>query len=116
MNRKKARKSGSPDTDFTGNRTELLGCLWKVQNKHGYIRPEDISACSLALDISAIEVEGVVSFYHFFTRQPPGKFTIYLNRSIVSECKGFERVKEAFEMATGATIGGVDPSGQFGLF
>ena len=116
MNRKKARKSASPDTDFTGNRTELLGCLWKVQNKHGYIRPEDISACSLALDISAIEVEGVVSFYHFFTRQPPGKFTIYLNRSIVSECKGFERVKEAFEMATGATIGGVDPSGQFGLF
>ena len=116
MNRKKARKSGSPDTDFTGNRTELLGCLWKVQNKHGYIRPEDISACSLALDISAIEVEGVVSFYHFFTRQPPGKFTIYLNRSIVSECKGFERIKEAFEMATGATIGGVDPSGQFGLF
>ena len=116
MDRKIARKSGSPDTDFTGNRTELLGCLWKVQNKHGYIRPEDISACSLALDISAIEVEGVVSFYHFFTRQPPGKFTIYLNRSIVSECKGFERVKEAFEMATGATIGGVDPSGQFGLF
>ncbi len=116
MNKEKVSKSGSPNTDFTGNRTELLNCMWKVQNKYGYIRPEDIAACSQALDISAIEVEGVVSFYHFFTRQPPGKFTIYLNRSIVSECKGFERVKEAFEMATGATINGVDPSGQFGLF
>ncbi len=98
------------------NRTELLAHLWTLQNKQGYIRSEDIVACSRALNISYIEVEGVVSFYHFFTRQPSGKFTIYLNRSIVSECKGYERIKEAFEMATGATMGGVDPSGQFGLF
>jgi len=116
LNKTKAKRSGSPISDFTPDRTELLHCLWKVQNKHGYVRPEDIAACSRALDISIIEVEAVVSFYHFFSRQPAGKFTIYLNRSIVSECKGFERIKEAFEMATGATIDGVDPSGQFGLF
>jgi len=94
----------------------LLDYLWSAQNAHGYVRPQDIAAASEALGVSEIEIEGVVSFYHFFHRQPAGKFTIYLNNSPVSECKGFERVKEAFEAATGGKFNGVDPSGQWGLF
>ena len=101
---------------LTLTRPELLDYLWSVQNKHRYIRAEDIDACSRALGISTIEVEGVISFYHFFHRQHAGEFTIYLNNSVVSESKGFERVKEAFEMATGGKFNGVDPSGQWGLF
>jgi [NiFe] hydrogenase diaphorase moiety large subunit len=116
LNGKNIPKADGPAPELILDRTELLDYLWRVQNEHGYIRAEDIAAGSRALGISAIELEGVVSFYHFFTRQPAGKFTIYLNRSIVSECKGFERVKEAFERATGARMNGVDPSGQFGLF
>ena len=116
MSGRRTPGSGDRISDFSADRTDLLDCLWKAQNEHGYIRREDIVACSRALDISAIEVEGVISFYHFFTRRPAGKNTIYLNRSIVSECKGFDRVKDAFETATGATLNGVDPSGQFGLF
>ena len=98
------------------SRVELLDYLWKSQNEHGYVRPEDIQAYSDALGISTIDVQGVVTFYHFLTLQPRGKFTIYLNNSPVAESKGFERVKNAFEMATGTHINGVDPSGQFGLF
>jgi [NiFe] hydrogenase diaphorase moiety large subunit len=98
------------------DRTELLNCLWAFQNQHGYIRDEDVAKCSETFGMSQVEIEGVISFYHFFHRQPAGKFTIYLNNSIVSECKGFDRVKEAFEKETGATFGGLDPSRQFGLF
>jgi [NiFe] hydrogenase diaphorase moiety large subunit len=116
VNRSRTRKPGNPRPEFSLNRTELLDYLWKVQNKHGYIRPRDIASCSRAIGVSAIEIEGVISFYHFFTRYPTGKFTVYLNRSIVSEFKGYERVKEAFEKATGGVFDGVDPSGQFGLF
>ena len=89
------------------SRIELLDFLWAAQNEHGYIRAADIAECARALDISFIEVEGVVSFYHFFSRQPAGRTRIYLNKSIVSECKGFERVREAFEMATERTHGAV---------
>jgi [NiFe] hydrogenase diaphorase moiety large subunit len=109
--RKTPKKTGpAPD------RTNLLNHLWQVQNEHGYIRAVDVQECSRMLDISVIEIEGVISFYHFFHRRPCGDFTIYLNNSIVSECKGFERVKEAFERATGATFGSPDPSGRFGLY
>ena len=116
MNRKKARISGVTEPDLILNRTGLLDYLWKAQNEHGYIRSSDIAACARALNISTIEVEGVISFYHFFTRQPCGQFTIYLNNSPVSESKGYERIREAFEAATGAPFNGVDPSGHFGLF
>ena len=116
MNQKKAPKSGRKKSDLILDRPELLDHLWKVQNEHGYIRAEDIAECSRALGISAIELEGVISFYHFFHRHPAGQFTVYLNNSVVSECKGFERVKEAFEMFTGGKFNGVDPSGQWGLF
>ena len=116
MNRKKAQNSGVPEPGLTLQRTDLLDHLWRVQDEHGYIRPDDIAACGEALGISMIEVEGIISFYHFLTRQPRGRITIYLNNSPVAESKGFERVREAFEMATGAPFNGVDPTGQFGLF
>jgi [NiFe] hydrogenase diaphorase moiety large subunit len=116
LNTKTSSFTASSGSLLSLDRTELLDYLWEVQNTHGYIRAEDIEVCSRALGISAIEVEGVISFYHFFHRQPSGQFTIYLNNSPVSECKGFERVREAFEMATGGKFNGVDPSGQWGLF
>lgn len=116
MNGNSAPGPGGSAAGLPLHRSELLDYLWRVQNEHGYIRSEDVTACSRALGISAIELEGVISFYHFFARRPAGKFTIYLNRSIVAECKGYERIKEAFERATGARMNGVDPSGQFGLF
>ena len=116
MNNRKAKEPGLSKPGLPANRVELLDYLWKSQIEHGYIRSEDIKAYAEALGISTIDVQGVVTFYHFLTLQPRGKFTIYLNNSPVAESKGFERVKNAFEMATGTHINGVDPSGQFGLF
>ncbi|MBK6932942.1 MAG: NAD(P)H-dependent oxidoreductase subunit E [Saprospirales bacterium] len=97
-------------------RTQLLDRLWTFQRRSGYIRDADVKACADWLNISTVEVEGVVSFYHFFHRQPAGALTIYLDNSIVAEHAGLQAVQAAFERATGAKIGGVDPSGRFGLF
>lgn len=97
-------------------RIHLLDRLWEFQRRAGYIRDADIHACAQWLDISAIEVEGVASFYHFFHRQPAGAIQIYLDNSIIAEHAGFETIKTAFEHAAGAKTGGVDPSGRFGLF
>ncbi len=103
-------------TPVIGKPTELLDALWNFQNTHGYIRDQDVEAISEALGVAKIEIEGVISFYHFFHRKPCGEFRIYLNNSMVSQCKGFARVKAAFERETGATMGNLDPSGQFGLY
>jgi len=115
LNKRKAAKSAAR-RDLPANRVQLLDFLWKAQNEHGYVRPEDIEAAAEALDTSTIDIHGVVTFYHFLSLRPRGKYTIYLNNSPVAECKGYRRMKKAFEAATGTAINGVDPSGQFGLF
>ncbi len=97
-------------------RTKLLDSLWACQDDHRCINDDDVQRLAHQFQLSAVEVEGVASFYHFFHSQPAGKYTIYLNNSIMSELAGYQEVRQAFEAATGAKMGGVSPVGKFGLF
>lgn len=97
-------------------RTQMMDRLWELQLSHGYINDEEVSNLADEFNLSAIEVEGVISFYHFFHRKPTGKYTIYLNNSIVADHKGFNRIKDTLERETGATFGSTDRTGTFGLF
>lgn len=97
-------------------RSRLLTHLWEFQNKEGYISDKAISELSQKLRVSKTDIEGVVTFYHFFHRQPTGKYIIYLNNSILSEFKGFKKVKSAFEFETGCTFGKYGQSDLFSLF
>jgi len=97
-------------------RSALLSELWQQQLQHNHISEHSIKNLAIQHQLSEIEIEGVASFYHFFHRQPAGKHTIYINNSILSELKGYERIKETFERETGAHINSTDPSGIFGLF
>ncbi len=96
--------------------TQMMNKLWELQLGKGYIHDEDIKRLASLFNLSDVEVEGVVSFYHFFHRKPTGKHTIYLNNSIIADIKGFSRIKETFERETGTTFGTVDRTGDFGLF
>jgi len=97
-------------------RSHLLSELWQHQLQEGFISKESIKKLSVLHQLSEIEVEGVASFYHFFHKQPAGKHTIYINNSIISELKGYERIKETFERETSAHLNSVDASGTFGLY
>ena len=97
-------------------RTQMMDRLWELQLSHGYINDEEVSKLAEEFNLSGIEVEGVISFYHFFHRKPTGKYTIYLNNSIVADHKGFNRIKDTLERETGATFGSTDRTGTFGLF
>ncbi|HEX6916268.1 MAG TPA: NAD(P)H-dependent oxidoreductase subunit E, partial [Chitinophagaceae bacterium] len=96
--------------------TEMLNRLWEIQKKEGFISDEAVGRLSRDFGITRVEVEGVISFYHFFHRKPAGKFTIYLDNSIVSDIKGFNRIRETFERETATSFGSVDRTGTFGLF
>jgi [NiFe] hydrogenase diaphorase moiety large subunit len=116
LNKRKTKRSGHAKNNLPKTRIELLDYLWMSQNEHGYIPQEDIEAYSEALGISTIDINGVVTFYHFLSLKPRGRYTIYLNKSPVAGCKGYERIRNAFEIGCGTQINGVDPSGMFGLF
>jgi len=97
------------------DRTHLLNKLWEYQLKFGFISDRAISEISKTLNVSNIEVESVTSFYHFFRENPTGRHIIYLNNSIISDLKGYEAVKTAFEKETGCTFN-EEGSEEFSLF
>ena len=97
-------------------RSLLLSQLWQQQIEERFISKNSMARLAQEHNLSEIEIEGVASFYHFFHQKSAGKHTIYLNNSIISELKGYERIKETFERETGARFGSIDQSGTFGLY
>ncbi|MCB0376404.1 MAG: NAD(P)H-dependent oxidoreductase subunit E, partial [Sinomicrobium sp.] len=105
-----------PSTYQIQHRSQLLNALWFYQDRNGYIPDHAVADLARQLNVSRVEIEGVISFYHFFLRKPGGKHQIYLNNSILTKFAGFSKIREAFETATGARLGQVDPTGTFGFF
>ncbi len=97
-------------------RSRLLSELWHYQRLDRHISRQSISLLARKHEVSEIEIEGVASFYHFFHLKPAGKHVIYLNTGMVSELRGYQRIRTAFEQATGAKLGSTDVTGTFGLY
>ena len=98
------------------SRTTLMNVLWDIQRKRRHISRDDMTKISKVFNMSRMELEGVITFYHFFHRSDVGKYTIYLNNSIISKHKDFDTVKKAFEDELGVKMGNVTKDKLFGLF
>ncbi len=101
---------------YNTDKTRLMDILIDVQSEHGYIASEVIKEIARQLDISQADVEQTMSFYHFFSDTPTGKYAIYLNDSAVANMMGRQMVKETFEHEAGIKFGNVTPDGLIGLF
>jgi [NiFe] hydrogenase diaphorase moiety large subunit len=101
---------------YNKDKTRLMDILIDVQSEEGYISEDAIKKIAGELDISLADVKQTMSFYHFFPDKPTGKYTIYLNDSVVAYMMGRQKVKEAFEKETGIKFGEVTPDGLIGLF
>jgi len=101
---------------YNKDKTRLMDILIDVQSEHGYIPKATIPEIACELDISNVDVEQTMSFYHFFSDTPTGKYAIYLNDSAVANMMGRQKVKQTFENETGVKFGHVTPDGMIGLF
>jgi len=94
----------------------LMDILIDIQNEAGYISNDAISTISKECCISSADVDQTISFYHFFSRVPRGKYTIFLNTSITSYMAGRDEVARCFEKEAGCKFGSVSKDGLIGLF
>ncbi len=101
---------------YNGDETRLMDILMDIQSELGYLSDWTIEQISKALDIPKVSVEQTVSFYHFFTKEPRGKYTVYLNTSVLAVFCGRDEVAKAFEEAAGCRFGSVTRDGLIGLF
>lgn len=97
-------------------KTSLLNVLWDIQRKRRFISHDDMTKIAEKFNISRMELEGVITFYHFFHRKDAGKYTIYLNCSTISKLHDYQAVKEAFEEELEIKIGNVTNDNLFGFF
>lgn len=102
--------------ELSSKKSSLIEVLWDIQRKRRHISRDDMTKIAKAYNISRMELEGIITFYHFFHRSDVGKYTIYLNNSIISKLKNFDSVKKAFEDSIGITTGNVTNDKLFGLF
>lgn len=101
---------------YQNDPTRLLDILIHVQSQEGYISQESIGTIARNLELSIVEVEQTLTFYHFFRTEPPAKINIYLNNSAVAEMNGRRKTLSELENLTGASINGVSPDGMFAIY
>jgi len=93
----------------------LIEILRDVQTAFGAVSPEAVAKIADRIGLSRVDVEGVATFYHFFSSHPAGAYAVYLSSNIVAEMKGRAEVARAFEKAAGCRFGETTPDGLIGL-
>jgi NADH-quinone oxidoreductase subunit E len=74
--------------EFSRKRANLIPILQKVQGKLGYLPREAMLEIAEYLDIAAIDVFGVVTFYNQFRLNPPGRHSIKVCLGTACHMKG----------------------------
>jgi len=99
-----------------GNRPdELLEILHDVQHAVGFV-PEALSAAIAdAVNLSRAEVYGVISFYHDFRREPPGRHMIKMCRAEACQAVNGREVCRHAQQRLGAKFGETSADGNYTL-
>jgi NADH-quinone oxidoreductase E subunit len=96
-------------------RSAVLPALYLVQSQQGYITASAMRHVAEALEMTAADVEDVVSYYSMFYRRPVGRFVLNVCRTLSCALNGAERVTEEICSKLSIKPGDTDPSGTFTL-
>lgn len=97
------------------NAGELINILHETQNSIGYLPKEVQVLVAKNLGIPPSRVNGVVSFYAFFTEKPKGKHPISVCLGTACYVRGSEKVLDEVKKVLGVEVGETTPDGVFSL-
>jgi [NiFe] hydrogenase diaphorase moiety large subunit len=100
---------------FDNDRQRLLDILLAVQQQLRCIDGQAHQDIAEALGCSRVEVQGVASFYAFFSATPRGEVAIYLCDDIIDRQAGLAAVSAAFEQELDIAVGETSADGRFSL-
>lgn len=78
---------------FQGVPGALLPLLHAIQDDLGYVPESSYPAIAKALNLSVAEVHGVVTFYHHFRTEKPGKHILQICRAESCQAMGSEALE-----------------------
>ena len=77
--------------------TRLMDIVRGVQERLGRVPPAAMERIAELTTAPVVEIESLVSFYSFFSREPRGRFVIRLCDDVIDRLAGYDRVLEAIE-------------------
>lgn len=98
--------------DRQGN---LIMILHKVQEEIGYIPRKAAMKVAELLEVPLAKIYGVVTFYHFFKLEKPGKNQIQVCMGTACYLKGGEDLIQELEDILGIGLNQVTDDGQFSI-
>ncbi len=98
---------------FGNDAGRLMDILLAIQDELGFVSPDAMEVIAEQTHTHRVEVEGVVSFYAFFSQEPQGRYVIRLCDDIVDQFTGLAEVQSAFEKALGIGPGQTTRDGLF---
>lgn len=83
----------------------LLPILHAIQEQLGFVPPAALAPIADALNLSRAEVHGVVTYYHDFRQQKPGRTVLKLCRAEACQAMGCRQLEERLAKVHGAAMG-----------
>jgi formate dehydrogenase subunit gamma len=93
----------------------LMLILRRVQDTLGWVPADAVPIIAKILNLSRAEVHGVVTFYHDFRHQPPGKNVIKVCRAESCQAMGAVALAEHIKERLGCDFGQTSADGAFTL-
>jgi len=82
----------------------LLPILHDVQEALGYVPAGVVPEIAAALNLSRAEVHGVVTYYHYFRRTPPGRHVVQICRAEACQSRGAQALLAHAEAVLGCAV------------
>lgn len=93
----------------------LIMILHRVQEEYGYIPREVALALAGELGVPLAKIYGVITFYHFFKLQKPGRNKISVCMGTACYLKGGEDLIDELENLLGIGVNAVTDDGEFSV-
>ncbi|HEY2037301.1 MAG TPA: formate dehydrogenase subunit gamma [Steroidobacteraceae bacterium] len=101
--------------DLQGRPGPLLEVLHAIQAQLGHVPPAAVPLVAAELNLSRAEVHGVISFYHFFRRTPPGAHTVSVCRAESCQAVGGDALAAHARQRLGVDFHETTSDGRFSL-
>ena len=98
-----------------GQAGALIRVLQQAQWLFGYLPAPVIKTISRDLKVPLSEVYGIISFYHFFSTVPKGKYIIQVCMGTSCYVKGGQRILDALKKERSLEPEGITDDGKFSL-
>ncbi len=93
----------------------LIMILHKVQDEFGYVPREAAMKVADLIDVPLAKIYGVLTFYHYFKLNKPGKYNVQVCMGTACYLKGGEDVLLELEKLLGVGTNQVTDDGQFSI-